>query len=106
MTRRGLLSVIAARVREYGLGGRLLFHGPTYVDDIVSDDAQPDPAVHSDVALISAAVEPVPPLNHADASLGSRAPFLPIAEPSLSLLALAMVPQWAEMAHGIRGTHQ
>ena len=69
--------------------GRLLFHGATDVNDIVGDDAEPHPAVHSDVALVAAAVETVSPLDHADASLASGAPFLAVAEPALFLLALA-----------------
>ena len=72
-----------------GLRGRLLFHGATDVDDIVGDDAKPDPAVHSDVALVSAAVEAVSPFDDADASFATVAPFLAVAEPALSLLSLA-----------------
>jgi hypothetical protein len=33
-----------------GIPGRLLFHGATDIDNIVGDDAEPDPTVHSDVA--------------------------------------------------------
>jgi hypothetical protein len=42
-----------------GLRDRVLFHGATDVDDVVGDDAEADPAVHSDVALVTAAVEAV-----------------------------------------------
>src|SRR5580692_10770356 len=71
------------------LKSRLLFHDPADVDDVVGDDAETHPAVHSDAALVSAAVEAVSPFDDADASLASGAPFLAIAEPALSLLALA-----------------
>jgi hypothetical protein len=59
------------------------------VDDVVGDDAETHPAVHSDGALVSAAIEAVSPFDDADASLTSGAPFLAVAEPALSLLALA-----------------
>jgi hypothetical protein len=72
-----------------GLGSGLLFHGATNVDDVVGDDAEPDPAAHSEVALVSAAVEAMSPLDGADASFTSGAPFLAAAEPPLSLFALA-----------------
>ena len=70
-----------------GLTGGLLFHGATDVDKVIGDDAEPDPAVHSDEALVAAAAEPVPSLGDADASLASGAPFLAVAEPALFLLA-------------------
>ena len=68
---------------------RLLFHDATDVDDVVGDDAETHPAVHSDGALVSAAVEAVSSFDDADASLASGAPFLAVAESALSLLALA-----------------
>ena len=83
--RRARQSMVEARLR-----GRLLFHRATDVDDIVGDDAEPDPAVHSDVALVAAAVEAMAPLDHADAPLASGAPLLAVAEPALPLLALAL----------------
>src|SRR5713226_4152670 len=39
---------------------------------------------------VSAAIEPVSTLDHADASLASGAPFLIVAEPALLLLAFAV----------------
>ncbi len=41
------------------LRGGLLVQGPAYVDEVVGDDAEPDPAFHSRVALVAAAVEAV-----------------------------------------------
>src|SRR5271165_2588399 len=67
----------------------LLFQGPAYVDEVVGDDAEPDPALHSGVAFVAAAVEAVSALGDADASLASGAPFLALAKPALLLLALA-----------------
>src|ERR1700736_5167712 len=46
-------------------------------------------AMHSDESLVAAAREAMSPLDHADASLASGAPFLAVAEPAL-LLALAL----------------
>src|ERR1700691_5600184 len=72
------------------LRGSFLFHRATDVDDIVGDDAEPDPTVHSDESLVAATDEAVASLDHADASLTSGAPLLTVAEPALSLLALAL----------------
>jgi hypothetical protein len=63
-----------------GLRSRLLFKCATDVDDAVGDDAETGPAVHADGALASGAVEAVSPLDDADASLASGAPFLAVAE--------------------------
>jgi hypothetical protein len=76
--------MVARRLR-----GGLRFHGATDVDNIVGDDTEPDPAAHTDVALVSAAVEAVPPLDDANASLGPGAPLLTVAEPAFPLLAFA-----------------
>ncbi len=40
------------------LKGHLLLHGVTNVDDVVSDDAEADPAGYSDVAIVAAATSP------------------------------------------------
>src|SRR5262249_2517685 len=60
------------------------------VDDVVGDNAEANPAVHSVEAFVAAAIETVSPLDHADAPLASGPPFLPIAEPALLLLAFAL----------------
>jgi hypothetical protein len=73
--RRGLLSATAVGMLK------LLFDGATDVDDVVGDEAETHPAVHSDRALVSAAVEAVSPFDDADAPLASGAPFLAVAEP-------------------------
>ena len=52
------------------------------VDEVVGDDAEPDPALHPVIALVSTAVEAVPAFDDADASLASGAPFLAVAEPA------------------------
>jgi hypothetical protein len=45
------------------LRSRLVFHDATDVDDVFGDDAETHPAVHSDGALVSAAVEAVSPFD-------------------------------------------
>src|SRR5262245_40285239 len=69
-------------------GGPLL-HRTADVDDVVGDHAEADPALHSDEAFVTAAVEPMSALDHADASLAAGAPLLTVAEPALLLLTFA-----------------
>jgi hypothetical protein len=73
---------------EQTLRSGLFFLGTANVDEVVGDHAEPDPALHSGIALVSAAIEAVPPLGDADASLASGPPLLAIAEPALPLLTL------------------
>src|SRR5437764_370405 len=68
----------------------LLLHRAADVEEIVGDHAEPDPALHSGFSLVAAAVEPVPPFDHADAAFASGPPFLAVAEPTLLLLAFAL----------------
>ena len=35
----------------------MFFDGAADVDDIVGDDAEPDPAVHSDITFVAASIE-------------------------------------------------
>src|SRR3974377_897783 len=65
-------------------------HEPTDVDKIVGDYAEGNPALHSDIGLVAAAIETISPLDHADAPLAAGAPFLAVAEPALLLLAFAL----------------
>ena len=62
---------------------RLLGDDAADVDQVIGDHAEADPALHSGIALVSAAIETVSPFDHADASLASGAPFLATAEPAL-----------------------
>jgi len=59
------------------------------VDEVVGDDAEPDPALHAGLSPIAAAGEAAPALDDADASLAPGTPFLATAEPALLLLASA-----------------
>ena len=88
----GVAGGLAGRDRGRGDLSCLLLYGATDVDDIVGDDAEPDPTVHSDKAFVAATLEAVSPLDYADASFATGAPFLAVAEPALSLLSLAF---WA-----------
>jgi hypothetical protein len=60
--------------------------------EVVGNHTEPDLdlTLHPGIAFVSAAVEPVPPLDHADAALAPGPPFLPIAELTLLLLAFAL----------------
>jgi hypothetical protein len=53
--------------------------GATYADE-GRRDAEAYPAVHSDLALIAAAVEAMSPFNYANAALTSGAPLLAVAD--------------------------
>src|SRR5271157_2860398 len=73
------------------LGG--LRDQPTsHVNEVVGDDPEPHPSLHSISPVVAATRQPVPPLEHADPAFTSRAPFLAPLEPAL-LLPLA--PFWA-----------
>ena len=45
-----------------------LRHGIADGDEVVADHNEPDPALHSAIALVSRALESVAPLDHADAA--------------------------------------
>src|SRR5262245_49193833 len=68
---------------------RLFRHGIAHADQVVSDDTETDPALHAGLTSIAAAAKPVSALDHADAPLTPRSPFLAVAEPALLLLAPA-----------------
>src|SRR6516165_3606460 len=59
------------------------------VDEVIGDDRKANPAFHAVVATIAAALEAMPTLADADASLASGTPSLSVAEPTLLLLTLA-----------------
>jgi hypothetical protein len=61
------------------------------IEEVVGDDAEPDPALHPVVAIISTADEAVPAFDDGDASLASSAPFLAVTEPALLLRAALLV---------------
>jgi hypothetical protein len=67
------------RLGEDGrLDGRT-FHCAANIDEVVTDHTETDPALHSRISFVPTAIEPVPPLDHADASLASGPPLLAIA---------------------------
>jgi len=71
------------------LRGGPLMHCAADVDRLSAITPNPTTALHSGIAFISAAVEPVPPLGNADATLAPGPPFLAVAEPAPLLFALA-----------------
>ena len=62
---------------------------PAYVEQVVGDHPETDPALHSVIAAISASTEAVATFADADATFASRTPTLAVAKPSLLLLAPA-----------------
>src|SRR5271168_2038500 len=59
------------------------------VNEVVSDNPEPNPALHTVRSLVSAALQPVPAFENADSSFASRAPLLKLLEPPLLLSLLA-----------------
>jgi hypothetical protein len=66
----------AAKIAGWRLPVGSLGESVSDADEIVADDAEPDPAPHPVVALVPAAIEPVAPLDYADTALRSGAPLL------------------------------
>ena len=66
-----------------------VFDGTANVDQIIGNDAEPGPSVHSVITLIPAAVQSVPSFEYTDASFASGSPLLPLLEPASALLLLA-----------------
>ena len=59
------------------------------INEVIRNHTEPDPAFHSIITFVPAAIETVPPLGDADAPLRSGPPFLTLAEPAFLLLAFA-----------------
>src|SRR5271157_5383300 len=57
----------------------------SHVNEVVGDDPEPHPSLHSIGPVVAATCQPVPPLDHADPAFTSRAPFLAPPEPALLL---------------------
>ena len=52
-----------------------------HVDQVVGDDSEPHPALHSVASVIAATLEPVASLDYADAPLTSGPPLLAALKP-------------------------
>src|SRR5262245_51374382 len=76
-------------VGEELLGLCCPFDDTADIDEVVGDDAEADPAIHSDSSLVAATAEAVSSFDDADAPLASGAPLLAVTEPALFLLAFA-----------------
>src|SRR4051812_15264069 len=57
-----------------------------HVDEIVGDDAEPNPSLHTVLTTIEAPVQTMPPLKNADPAFASRAPSLAFFEGSFFLM--------------------
>src|SRR2546426_7245433 len=60
------------------------------VDEIVTEDSEPDPALHAGVTFVAAARESVAPLQQADSPLAAGPPFLGLFEPAFLLFPLPL----------------
>ena len=60
-------------------------------DQVIGDDAEPDPALHSIETMVATAVESMTSFQHADAPFRADAPALPAPEPSLPFIGVAVV---------------
>ena len=58
----------------------------SHIDKCVGHYPESDPSFHAFLSPIPAAVEAVPPFEHADPALAARPPFLPLAEPAFLLV--------------------
>jgi hypothetical protein len=72
----------------------LLGHSIAEIDKVISNDAEPDPTLHSGLAFIFAAVESMSALSNADAPLASCAPFFGPGETSASSVRAAAPCFW------------
>jgi hypothetical protein len=65
-------------------------HSESHVDEIIGNHGESYPAFQSRFSFISAAIESVAPLDHANAPFASGPPFLALAEPAFLLFPLAL----------------
>jgi hypothetical protein len=68
---------------------RRLFQNAADVDEVVGDDAEANPAIHSGRSLVAATAKALSPFDDADVPLASGALLLAVAEPSFFLLPFA-----------------
>src|ERR1035441_9815124 len=59
--------------------------GAADIDEVVTNDAQTHPSLHSAVSFVATTVQPVASLEHADAAFTAGPPFLPVLEPACFL---------------------
>lgn len=64
-------------------GGRAVVEEGRNIDQVVGDDAQSDPAMHTIVAMVAAPSQSVTALQHTDPSFAPGAPALPPTKPAL-----------------------
>src|ERR1039457_5473410 len=59
--------------------------GAADIDEVVADDAQTHPSLHSAVSFVATTIQPVASLEHADAAFAAGPPSLSILEPACFL---------------------
>src|SRR6266436_5924760 len=60
---------------------------PTNINQIISDHAQADPALHASITAITTAIQPVTPFEHTDTPLRPGSPLLSSPEGAFLLMA-------------------
>ncbi len=87
----GALKELVGEKSSGGRGGRPAGQDPAEVDEVVGDDAESDPAFHTRLFFIAAAIQSVTALQHTDAAFAPGAPFLRLLEPALLLSLFAFL---------------
>src|SRR6266853_1664052 len=62
---------------------------PTNINQIISDHAQADPALHASITAITTAIQPVTPFEHTDTPLRPGSPLLSSPEGAFLLMAMS-----------------
>src|ERR1017187_5688525 len=74
--------------------------GAADIDEVVADDAQTHPSLHSAVSFVATTVQPVASLEHADAAFTAGPPFLSVLEPACFLERCAIFTLTRAVGHG------
>src|SRR5438093_9345456 len=74
-------------------------HHLSDIDQVIGEDAEPDPSLHSLRAPIQTAPQSMPPLEHTDASFASGPPRLRFLEPPALLHRLAFLAARIAVGH-------
>src|ERR1035438_6182956 len=82
--------------RASGLGCQ----GAADIDEVVADDAQTHPSLHSAISFVATTVQPVASLEHADAAFTAGPPFLSVLEPACFLERFAIFALTRAVGHG------
>src|SRR6266436_5078845 len=73
---------------------------PTNINQIISDHAQADPALHASITAITTAIQPVTPFEHTDTPLRPGSPLLSSPEGAFLLMATSFGALGRAVGHG------